>query len=250
MLHVCYRKLSLLLNTLTAYIPVCYCIIWVCPVEMYDTICPSIRLIAGCTPKHFKEVFSSLSSTETHSHHVQSRSSTREYDPLNSNEIIQYWFSTAHVCVRVQCSTPQNCSITAGGSSFLHPVLMHVCVYSMCACVCVCVRPCSCPTCRFSVILSVKRGTSWLRNATNGSEALRWETMHWFPEIIPITWACTHSSAVTSLLTHSSAKSSNSFLLGGASHNWPLTHTHEHAHRQMCRQCFTDISSWAAVLTQ
>lgn len=203
-------------------------------------IYPDIRLIAGC--KAFQgSVFFPFQhrDPQTHSHHVQCRSSTREYEPLNTNEIIQYWFSTVHVCVRVQCSTPQNCSITARGSSSLHPVLMHVCVC-----------PCSCPTWRFSVILSAKRGTSWLRNATNGSEALRWETMHWFPEIIPITFACTHSSAVTSLLTHSSAKSSNSFLLGGASHNWPRTDTHEHAHRQMCRQCFTDISSWTGLLTQ
>lgn len=57
------------------------------------------------------------------------------------------------------------------------------------------VGPCLCPTWPSSTILSLNRGTSWLWNATGGSEALRWESMHRFLVIIsvahtPPLWVC------------------------------------------------------------
>ena len=129
------------------------------------------------------------------------------------------------VCVCVHPSTPWNCSITARGPSSL----------TSCAHTRVSVCPCSCPTWRFQRD-SFRRAEEPhdLGMLTNGSEALRWESMHWFPEIIPMTLACAHASAVT--LSADSLiwlKRTIDLYEGGTSHN-QVTRRHTWKHTNRC----------------
>lgn len=105
------------------------------------------------------------------------------------NEIIHNWFCTVNTCLRVRARAAiSGRLLQPEARRFSYILCRHMRVY-----------PCPCPTWLFSATLSAKRGTSWLWNATNGSEALRWESMHWLQRIVPITLACTPSCALTSL---------------------------------------------------
>lgn len=124
---------------------------------------------------------------QTHVHRQQTGHHGKSKSLRKDSEIIINWLCTVNTCL-CACALPFSAVCCS-----LRPVV------SPTSCADTCVYPCSCPTWLFRATLSAKRGTSWLWNATNGSEALRWESMHWFQRIVPITWACTPSCALTSL---------------------------------------------------